>query len=615
MSRRVHPEPSLPGSPRSAPRAPRGLVVGALLLALLAPASARAQYPADTVIYTVNNSTTLFAITNRATGAQAAIATLSFATSALARDASTSRIYYVASTGTLGRVAYYNPITGTNTVINSAGSGGDNILRLTFNAGLLYAIGDVAHGSLLYTINPISGVYTSLGAVHIGSSAGQLFPDDGDLVFDPASGILYAVANDPANNGGSFLFTINLATRVATQLGAINGGGNNLSALTFVAGVLYAGGDGELYTVNKATGLGTLVASPALVYSDFATGPPVADLQLTVTASAGFTSGAAATYTITAQNNGPYAASAVVSVVDTLPAGLSFTSATGIGWTCSASGQVVTCTRAVAVASGTTLPSITLVAAISGSVAPSVTNVAVVSSSTIADQNFSNNRVATTSAVTVRNVATTPDAATVSQLPSNATNYTQTFVVTNTGSISDSYNIAAAVAPAGVVTIVSVSVATTPAVASGASYNVVVTYTVATGAATGASAKITLTATSTAVPTIKDPGDLTVTVIRAGISMSKQLYRDDQTTLVTGPAGVRPGEYVQYKVTVTSSGGAPANSVSVSDVLPAAVTYTSSAGDAAGWTISNAAGTVTANLGGALAAGAARYFWIRVRVK
>src|SRR4030088_699809 len=122
MSRRVHPEPSPARSPRSAPRARRGLVVGALLLPLLAATRARPQSPADTVLYSVNNSTTLFAVTNRATGAQAAMATLSFATSALARDPSTSRIYYVASAGTLGRVAYYDPITGTNTVINSAGS-------------------------------------------------------------------------------------------------------------------------------------------------------------------------------------------------------------------------------------------------------------------------------------------------------------------------------------------------------------------------------------------------------------------------------------------------------------------------------------------------------------
>jgi uncharacterized repeat protein (TIGR01451 family) len=593
----------------------------ALLLALLAPAPARAQFPADTAIYTVNNSATLFVVTSRASGAQASIATLAFATSALARDPSTTRLYYVSSTGTLGRVAYYDPVTGTNTIINATGSGGDNITRLTYNAGQLYAIGDVAHGSQLYSIDPASGVYTSFGGVHIGSPAGQLLPDDGDLAFDPATGILYAAANNPGVGGGSFLFTIDPATQVATQIGAINLAGINLSALTFVSGVLYAGGANQLYTVNLATGLGALAATPAATYRDFATGRPVSDLQLTVTASAGFTVGANATYTLTARNAGPYRATAVVAVVDTLPAGLTYVSASGPAWTCSALGQVVTCTRGGAVNSGTTLPDITLTAAITASVSASVTNVAVVSSSTIADQNFSNNRVATTSPVTVRSVATSPNGATAMQLPSNGTNYTQVFVVTNTGGFTGTYNLSATVAPAGTVAIISVngvagSTGTTALLAAnGGTSNVTVAYSVATGAATGATATITVTATATNAPVVSDAGDLTVTVARAGISMAKALYRDDQTTLVTGPAGVSTGEYVQYKVSVTSSGGASATTVRVADPVPAAVTYVTATGDAPGWTIANAAGTVTADLAGLLASGQSRFFWIRVRVK
>jgi uncharacterized repeat protein (TIGR01451 family) len=439
------------------------------------------------------------------------------------------------------------------------------------------------------------------------------------VAFDPASGTLYAVANDPTNNGGSYLFTINLATRVATQIGSVNGGGNDLSALTFVSGVLYAGGAGELYTVNKTTGVGTLVASPAATFRDFATGPPVADLQLTMTASAGFTAGGNATYTLTARNNGPYRVTAVVSVVDTLPAGLSFTSAIGTGWTCSALGQVVTCTRAGTVNSSTTLPDITLIAAITGSVAPSVTNVAVLSSSTMADQNFSNNRVAITSAVTVRAVSTTPDGATVSHLPSNATQYSQTFVVTNSGSMVDSYNLAATVAPAGVVAIVSVngvngSTGTTGIIASLGTSTVTVVYTVTSGAATGATAMLTLTATSAALGTVSDAGTLIVTVIRANLVMAKALYRDDQTTLVI--TGVSPGEYVQYKVMITNSGAAGAITVNVSDPVPSAVTYVASTPDAAGWTITAPpTATITASLAGMLGVGASRYFWIRVRVK
>src|SRR6478752_4060822 len=134
----------------------------AALLVLLLPAAASAQSPADTALYTVNNTTTLSVVTNRTTGTTAAIATLSFTTSALARDPATKRIYYMSTNAAtpVGRVAYYDPKTGTNTVINAVGSGGDNIVKMTFNGGLIYGIGDVAHGSILYTIDPNSGVYT-----------------------------------------------------------------------------------------------------------------------------------------------------------------------------------------------------------------------------------------------------------------------------------------------------------------------------------------------------------------------------------------------------------------------------------------------------------------------
>src|ERR1700712_71559 len=126
----------------------------ALLLALALPRESAHAQLADTVLYVVDNTTTLSAVTSRTTGATAAVATLAFATSALARDPGTQRIYYLATNAAtpVGRVAYYDPATGTNTTLNNVGSGGDNIVKLTFNAGLLYAIGDSTHGSLLYTI-------------------------------------------------------------------------------------------------------------------------------------------------------------------------------------------------------------------------------------------------------------------------------------------------------------------------------------------------------------------------------------------------------------------------------------------------------------------------------
>ena len=601
-------------------RLPR-LTLQICLALALTPHVVRAQSAADTALYVVYNTTTLSVMTNRTTGTLATVGTLAFATSALARDPVTKRIYYIATNAAtpVGRVAYYDPATGTNTIINSVGTAGDNPVRMTFNAGLIYAIGDVAHGSLLYTIDPTTGVYTTLGSVRVGSAAGELFPDNGDLAFDPISGVLYANGNRPAGASGTSLYTINLATRIATHIGVVVTGVTQAS-LTFAAGVLYSGGGGgELYSVNTATGAGTLVVNTALSYYDFATGPPVADLQVTMAVSAGFAVGTNETYTLTVRNNGPYTASGI-TVVDTLPTGIQYTGFTGATWACSQALQVITCTRATTLASGASAANLVLNVTVLATVAPSITNVAVVSGA-LNDQNLANNRATGTSAVTVRSVSVTPDGGSVTRLPSNGTTYSQVFVVTNTGSLTGTYTLSATVAPAGVVTIVSVngvagSTGTTALLAAltGPS-NVTVVYSVATGAATGASATITLTATSTNAPNATDTGTLAVTVARAGLSIGKQLYRDDRTTLVAG--GVATGEYVQYKVTVTSTGGADATTVSVADNIPAQVTYVTASGDLAGWAFSPASPspTLTASLTGVLTSGANRFFWIRVRVK
>jgi uncharacterized repeat protein (TIGR01451 family) len=66
-----------------------------------------------------------------------------------------------------------------------------------------------------------------------------------------------------------------------------------------------------------------------------------------------------ATFTITPRNGGPAIAN-TVAVTDTLPSGWTFVSATGTGWSCAASGQTVTCSRATYAVGATN--NITLVA-------------------------------------------------------------------------------------------------------------------------------------------------------------------------------------------------------------------------------------------------------------
>ena len=106
--------------------------------------------------------------------------------------------------------------------------------------------------------------------------------------------------------------------------------------------------------------------------------PPLVDLVLTKTHGGSFTVGEQGTYTLTVTNNGPTADPGPQTVVDTLPAGLTYVSATGEGWTCAAVGPVVTCTRAggLAVAASSTL---SLLVSVGPVAAPSVVNTATVS--------------------------------------------------------------------------------------------------------------------------------------------------------------------------------------------------------------------------------------------
>jgi uncharacterized repeat protein (TIGR01451 family) len=216
-------------------------------------------------------------------------------------------------------------------------------------------------------------------------------------------------------------------------------------------------------------------------------------------------------------------------------------------------------------------------------------------------------------------VAVTPDGGqSLTKLPSNGTNYSFTFTVTNTGNGTDGYSLVAS-HPNSAVTIVSVngvagSSTSISGVASGAPASIAVVYSVGNVAA-GSTDNVVLTATSAGDNSQTDAGYADLTVIRPALSMAKAAYRDNQTTLLGGGDVVLPGEYIQYKVTITNNGAAAATVVQITDAMPAEVTYQSATQDAATWTFSLSGTTLTADLTGALAPAASRFIWIRVRIK
>ena len=126
--------------------------------------------------------------------------------------------------------------------------------------------------------------------------------------------------------------------------------------------------------------------------------PDPIDLTLnkTLTSTGPYTPGSTATFKLLASNLGPGTAQPAIVVTDTLPAGLEFVSATGTDWTCSAVGQVVTCTRsgtAPALAKDDAASPITLVTRVAANASGTLSSVAYVApaaNETLVESNLAN---------------------------------------------------------------------------------------------------------------------------------------------------------------------------------------------------------------------------------
>ncbi|HEY2930400.1 MAG TPA: PQQ-dependent sugar dehydrogenase [Acidobacteriota bacterium] len=129
--------------------------------------------------------------------------------------------------------------------------------------------------------------------------------------------------------------------------------------------------NGELYVVDYSGSVRRMVFAPA---------QGVADAAMNKRHRGNFLGGGSGIYTLSVQNLGTVASSGVVTVTDVLPAGLSYQSASGSGWSCSPSSQTVTCTSSGALAAGAG-STILMTVAVSVTAAQYVTNTVSVSNS------------------------------------------------------------------------------------------------------------------------------------------------------------------------------------------------------------------------------------------
>jgi Ca2+-binding RTX toxin-like protein len=250
------------------------------------------------------------------TGTGTVIATLPFQTFALARDANTGRVYFTEAKPN-GRIAYYDPLTNTSTILSSTTGINTSLLKLAQAAdGTIYGFESTT--STLYSIDPNTGALSPLGAI-----AG-LPASSGDIAFDPTNPdrlfVAATRAPDPnnANNGTFDLYTVSIQTRQATLIGRVPTlTGANAGSLAFGQdGQLYAVDGTSLYQLNQTTAAATLIASTrdtatgqATVFTDFATLPtPTARIDITLTKTGSQTAaspGIPVVYTIKVTNDSP----------------------------------------------------------------------------------------------------------------------------------------------------------------------------------------------------------------------------------------------------------------------------------------------------------------------
>ncbi|MCM3873895.1 MAG: DUF11 domain-containing protein, partial [Pyrinomonadaceae bacterium] len=350
-------------------------------------------------------------------------------------------------------------------------------------------------------------------------------------------------------------------------------------------------------TANVSGGGQTNTANDAA--TDPTTVNQLADLTIAKSHTGNFTQGqVGATYSLTVTNSGFAATSGVVTVTDTLPAGLTATAISGTGWVCVLG--TLTCTRSDALAAAASYPVITLTVNVANNAAASVTNTANVSGG--GQTNTAND--AATDPTTINQLADLTIA------KSHTGNFTQgqvgatySVTVTNSGFAATSGVVtvtdtlpagltATAISGTGWSCVLGTLTCTrSDALAAGSSYPVI---TITVNVANNAAASVTNTANVSGGGQINTAND-------AATDPTTVVQLSDLTVAKSHVGNFTQGQVgATYSVTVTNSGfAATSGLVSVTDVLPAGLTATAISGT--GWAC--VLGTLTCTRSDALAAG------------
>ncbi len=311
------------------------------------------------------------------------------------------------------------------------------------------------------------------------------------------------------------------------------------------------------------------------------------DLTITKTHTGNFTQGqTGATYTITVTNSGGTATTGTITVIDTLPTGLTATAFAGTGWTCTVS--PLSCTSPGPIAAGGSAPPLTLTVTVAANAPATVTNTAMVSGG--GESNTTNN-----TATNVTTIGAGPD---LIITKTHTGNFTQgqigaTYTITVTNSGNSPTNSAVTVTdtlPTGLTA--------TAFAGSGWSCNPLPALSCTRSEALGAGATAPpLTLTVNVAANATGPLTNTAFVAGGGDVNTGNNTATDSTTIGGGPdltiEKAHTGNFSQaqtgatYTITVRNVGGAASTgAITVTDALPGGLTPTGFSGT--GWTCTTA---------------------------
>ncbi|HEY2955596.1 MAG TPA: hypothetical protein VGK89_10160, partial [Candidatus Eisenbacteria bacterium] len=443
------------------------------------------------------------------------------------------------------------------------------------NASYTLVVTNVGTASTTGAITVLDTLPTGLSYVS-GAGAGWGFSESGGIVTASNAG--------PIAAGDSLVYTLTVNVSPPAVPAVIN------SATVSTAGDPYAAND-------RAT-------DPTDV-----TGAP--DLAMAKRHTAAFVDGANGTYTLVVTNVGTAATTGTITVLDTLPAGLSFYGASGASWSISESGGIVTATSAGPIAVGDSLV-ISLSAVVSPAAVPAVINSATVS--TVGDPYPANDRASDPTTVTGA-----PDLAMAKRHTAqfvDGQNGTYTLVVTNVGTSTTSGGIT-------VTDPLPTGMSYVSGAGSGWSFselNGFVTATHPGPLAVGDSLVFTITVTAgkDAVPSVIN----SATVNTAGDPYAANDTATDPTDVTGAPDLAMAKHHTvpfvdgadgTYTLVVSNVGTAvTTGAITVLDTLPTGLSYVSGAG--AGWSFSESGGIVTASHAGPIAVGDSLVYTLTVNV-